>query len=82
MSARALGIEWWGKGGRRTKKRRQGEGGGKEGRRRIKGYRYRWHVIDIWFFHHGSHCLFDISLAELVESVLIPDSFEVEDRST
>ena len=41
---------------------------------------YRGYVINMWFFHHRAHRLRHILLAELKESMFIPDSFKVELR--
>lgn len=35
-------------------------------------------MINIWFCHHRRHRLLDIALAELEESMLVPDSFEIK----
>jgi len=40
--------------------------------------RYSGHVIHIRLRNHRAHRLLDISLPELVERVLVPDGFEVE----
>ena len=39
-------------------------------------------MIHIRLCNHGTHRLLDVSLLELEASVLIPDSLEVEDRSS
>jgi len=53
--------------------------GQEEGRGKGK---YCRHVINIWFCNHRGHRLLDIALAELEESMLVPDSFEVKIWST
>ena len=39
-------------------------------------------MIHIRLCNHGIHCLLDVSLLELKTSVFIPDSLEVENRSS
>jgi hypothetical protein len=48
-----------------------------KGRGGEKG-KYCRQVINIWFCNHRVHRLLDIALAELEESMLVPDSVEVK----
>lgn len=42
---------------------------------------YSRHVIDVRLINHRRHCLLYASLSEFISAVLIPDGFEVEERT-
>jgi hypothetical protein len=39
-------------------------------------------MVYIWFGYHSCHCLLDISFSKLIKRVLIPNSFEIEVRTS